>query len=210
MKNIHNERGFTIVELMIATLVFSAILLVATVGILNIGRLYRKSLIQSQTQQSARSAIDTITQNIKFNGGNFTAGSGSGVYCLGNNKRISFRTNTQFISPNTHGLVIDDISCNSSTTSQDLSQANILGKELLGPNMRLANFYICAKGMSPDAVNCTSSIINGLQNGSYYVFLRVVYGSDDLLTADRQGCNLNAGREFCAVSEISTYVQKVL
>ena len=109
-KKLHSA-GFTIVELMIATLVFSVILTIATVGILNIGRLYRKSLTQSQTQQVARTILDTVSQNIKFNGGSVV--SGTNIYCLGAGKRLTYSLDTQFISINTHGLVIDDVACTS-------------------------------------------------------------------------------------------------
>lgn len=198
--------GFTIVELMIATLVFSVILLLATYGILNIGRLYRKSITSSRTQQTARSIIDTVAQNLKFNGGNFVAGTN--VYCLGSNKRLSLRTNVQFVNNTSHGLVIDDTTCSSTSSTQDLTQSTIAGKELLGPRMRLAKFYICDKNMGLDS-NC-SSIASSLKDNTYYIFLRVIYGDNDLLSPGNQNCNTNAGREFCAMSEVSTYVQKVI
>ena len=205
-KKLHSA-GFTIVELMIATLVFSVILTIATVGILNIGRLYRKSLTQSQTQQVARTILDTVSQNIKFNGGSVV--SGTNYYCLGAGKRLSYSLDTQFISSNTHGLVIDDIACTSTTVAQTINSSTISGKELLGPRMRLAQFYICWNGMTASN-DCQSAFNNNLKSNTFFVKVRVVYGDTDLLTTDKQSCLSNAGREFCAVSEISTYVQKVL
>lgn len=202
-----NSTGFTIVELMIATLVFSVILTIATVGILNIGRLYRKSLNQSQTQQVARTIVDTVSQNIKFNGGTVVAGTN--YYCLGSGKRLTYSLDTQFVSSTTHGLVIDDTSCTYATGAQTINVSNITGKELLGPRMRLAKFYICWNGMAA-TTNCPSSFNNNLKQKSYYIFVRVVYGDNDLLTDSNTNCSSSAGREFCAVSEISTYTQKVL
>src|SRR3990172_9120101 len=60
--------GFTIVELMIATTIFSVILLIVTFGMLQIGRTYYKGITLTKTQNAARSIIDTISQDIQFSG----------------------------------------------------------------------------------------------------------------------------------------------
>lgn len=212
--------GFTIVELMIATLVFSVILLIATYGIINIGRLYRKSLTSNQTQQTARSIIDTVSQNIKFNSGPVIPGVNSNfVYCLGSGKRLSFLIDGQVKritgGGNTtfqHGFVIDDTPCNNTTQPQAFTYVGtdaILGKELLAPGMRITKFYICYPSMQT-TVDCTSSLVNMLSSDLYYINVKVVYGDDDLLSGSPKDCKQSAGREFCASSELSTYVQKVV
>ena len=65
-----SAKGFTIVELMVATSVFSAILLISLAGLIQIGRMYQKGVTSSQTQETARGVMDEITQAIQFNGGN--------------------------------------------------------------------------------------------------------------------------------------------
>ena len=202
-----DQSGFTIIELMIATLVFSVILLVATYGILNVGRLYRKSLTSNQTQQAARSILDTVSQNIKFNSGVFY--DNTNMYCLGSNTRISSVVDQQVTGSN-HAAVVDTINCSMDTVTKDLSAALSSGdKELLGPKMRLAKFSICYEGVDTTAhPDCEGISIN--QSDLYYITVRVIYGDSDLLTSDHQNCLLTAGREFCAVASLSTYVQKVL
>jgi len=65
-----NNRGFTIIELMFSTVTFSVVLLLCLTGVIQIGRMYYKGLTTSQTQQTARSLIDELTQSIQLSGDN--------------------------------------------------------------------------------------------------------------------------------------------
>lgn len=62
----HNAQGFTLVELMIATALFSSILLLITFGLLSIGQNYYKGKNSARTQDVARRVIDEISQAIQF------------------------------------------------------------------------------------------------------------------------------------------------
>jgi prepilin-type N-terminal cleavage/methylation domain-containing protein len=64
-----SQAGFTIVELMIATLVFAVVLILITVGVLTFTRSFFKGINQSRTQNAARTVIETISQGIQFSGG---------------------------------------------------------------------------------------------------------------------------------------------
>jgi prepilin-type N-terminal cleavage/methylation domain-containing protein len=59
------SQGFTIIELMLASMAFSVALLVAISGFIGIGRLFFKGVSNSQTQQITRQAIDDIAGNIR-------------------------------------------------------------------------------------------------------------------------------------------------
>lgn len=63
-KTIKNTAGFTIVELMIATVVFSVILILITTGIIQIGKAYYKGIIGSRTQETARKITDEVGRSI--------------------------------------------------------------------------------------------------------------------------------------------------
>lgn len=60
------QNGFTIVELMIATTVFSLVLLVALAGFLQIGRLFYKGVNITQTTDDGKQAISSIKNDIAF------------------------------------------------------------------------------------------------------------------------------------------------
>ena len=61
-----NQTGFTIVELMIATVIFSMVLLVCSYAIIHAGRMYYKGMIMSKTQDTARKIIDSASDAIKY------------------------------------------------------------------------------------------------------------------------------------------------
>jgi prepilin-type N-terminal cleavage/methylation domain-containing protein len=215
-KNIHT-RGFTIVELMVATAVFSVLLIVITVGILQISRVYYKGVTESNTQSTARRVIDIIAQSIQFSGSDIITTDPDAIpgtpysFCIGN-EQFSYALGYQVTeNPDPskyqthHGLVQHTLAgCNGSSEPQDVSSASVQGRELLAPNMRLSKLNILSVGPN-----------------LYRVDVRVVYGDDDLLHSpsdpgselaptrpDAACVSATAGTQFCAVAELSTIVRK--
>jgi prepilin-type N-terminal cleavage/methylation domain-containing protein len=202
-----NDSGFTIMELLISTIVFGLVLLVVTTAILQFTRVYYKGITESNIQETARTIADSISQGIQFNGGivtdtppNPTPGS-SYAFCVGNvqysyqvGHQLTDDTPTSTQKP--HGLVNSNVAgCTSSTTPQNMSSSTVTGREMLAPNMRLARMEVTSIGTN-----------------LYRVSVKIVYGDDDLLddpTTDAARCkNLRAGTQFCAVSDITTTVVK--
>lgn len=60
------EAGFTIIELMIATAVFSGVLIIMIYGVLNFYNVYNKSTISASIQNAAINISDAVAQNIKL------------------------------------------------------------------------------------------------------------------------------------------------
>lgn len=213
--------GFTIVELLIATVIFSVVLLLITLGILQVARVYYKGVTETNTQNAARNIIDTIAQSVQFSGGTVTEAYGartpgtSYAFCIGN-ERFSYTLGYQVEdSPNAakhqtyHALVQDTPSgsaCSSSTPAQDVRTNTVSGREMLGPHMRLSNLVV-------HQIPGTSS---------YEIKVRIVYGDFDLLFSpdpsapaatddtypDAKCLGARAGTQFCAAAELSTVVQK--
>jgi prepilin-type N-terminal cleavage/methylation domain-containing protein len=67
MANI-KQYGFTIIELMFAMMIFSAILIAASAGIIQVGRMYYKGVTITRTQSAARQIVDDIARPIQFSG----------------------------------------------------------------------------------------------------------------------------------------------
>lgn len=224
MIGIRNERGFTLVELMVATAVFSTLLLAVTAATLSIGRSYQRSMYASNTQAAASNIVDTLAQSVRFSktatavSGN--AASGTATQCVGDQQilytygrlvgDVSSATASKYgvvIRPVTPGCVVTPIHTASPTLSGQ--------KELLARGMRLSNLRITDQGA-----------------GAYQVLVRVVYGEDDLLCSDSVAgsctpgsatltaaqlqqsrdlrCKPGRGSEFCAATELSTTVYKRL
>jgi len=202
------QRGFTIVELLIATLVFSVVLVLVTMGILQVTRVYYKGVTESNTQNAARNIMDTIAQAIQFNGGIVTettdtptAGT-SYAFCVGN-EQFSYMLGYQLsdtlpllANQTQHALVVASaVAGCSGAPAQNLAGGAINGHELLSPHMRLANLEV-----------------NNVGTNLYEIHVTVAYGDDDLLnnpTDPAASCRgITAGTQFCSVSDLTTTVLK--
>lgn len=203
--------GFTIIELMIATLVFSVVLLVIAVGVMQFNHAFYAGITQSNTQNTARAILENISQAIQFSGEQITspipgAGSEKG-FCIGND-RYSYHLGWQLESKSDpakhqaiHAFVMDTPGDCSGLGAQDFSKS-LTGSssELLSPHMRVSK-------LSVKSITGTSL---------YSIDVKVVYGDDDLLRSPSGGgptasdvvCQNGASDQFCAVSELSTVVQK--
>lgn len=204
-----NAKGFTVIELMVATAVFAVVLVLVTAGILQVSRLYYKGVNQANTQSVVRSVTDVIAQTIQFGGGTVTpttpgaaTPSAPKVLCVGN-QRFTYALGWQVVdsAPNSskhqsyHGLVQDNFSGCSATSAQPLDVQGVLGRELLSPNMRLSKLNVTDLG-----------------GNLFRIEVRVIYADDDLLQDPSNpltSCiNQRAGTQFCTISELSTVVTK--
>ena len=202
------QTGFTIVELMIATLVFSVILLVITAGVLSFTKAYFKGLYISATQDTARSVIDTLAQSLQFNGGGVSyalqdptnPSSPITTYCLGG-KQYDFTLNTKQTDVSSSHVFYEskrtsDATCTAKPpTAFDPANGD---RDLLATNMRLSDF-----SLTPPSGT----------DGLFTVHIRVAYGDDDLLVfpsghPEQAKCSLDVGSQFCAVADLETTVQK--
>lgn len=213
MKQTTNSQGFTIIELMFATIAFSIVLMGATIATTQIGRLYYKAVITSRTQQTARMIIESVSQPVQFGGINirqsspsFVSGIQTGAICAGN-KRYTYGINAQ-VDPSVtgytadhkakHAMYEDQLATDSAPcTPLDLTQNLSGGKDLVPPNMRLARFDV-----TPPA---PGSNIWGFD-------MLLIYGIDDLLVPDGSaptGCTgAPEGSQWCATAMLSTKVYK--
>jgi prepilin-type N-terminal cleavage/methylation domain-containing protein len=201
IKLARQSQGFTIIELMIATMVFGVVLLVVSTAILQITRVYYRGITEAHTQATARMVVDQISQGIQFNGGNVTETPGSfNTFCVGD-KQYSYVLGKQLAdTPTTaqtqHALVVTDAAgCTASTPAAPMNNADITGRELLEPRMRLSKMSV-----------------ENIGTNLYRVTVKVVSGDDDLLKTPNAGtasCKVSyAGTQFCAVSELTTVITK--
>lgn len=207
------QSGFTIIELLIATLIFSVVMIIITVGVLSFTRSYYRGVNQSNTQRATRTILETISQAIQFSGEEITSPLTTTVnngrtyqgVCVGG-QRFSFLPGWQQIddSPNAaqnqtrNTLVLDKPGLCGGLSAQDLSGTLSAGSvELLEPRMRISKLQV---------VPVTGA------SGTYRVTVRVVYGDNDLLnnpTADNASCQVGIrGAEYCAQAELTTIVKR--
>jgi len=222
--------GFTIVELLIATLVFALMIVVMTASILGITNDFFKGTTTADTQNTARNIVNDITEAVQYNAGGVlpvtTAADGTQGYCIGNDTLYSYllgyEVNTNLSNANTswtvlqspHGLVesqntqcsnpaTTNLKAQTLTTTAGLASGS---KELLSNNMRLLSFGITPVG------TCGFSLG---QSCLYKISIAVIAGNTAQLTPtppplpnSNTVCNLGNGSEFCAWEQLTTIVQK--
>lgn len=183
------QSGFTIIELMIATTIFSVVLLLCTFGLAKIGQTYYKGVISSRTQTATRNISDNLIQVIQF-GGSYTSPTADGgtFYMCAGRGRYTFKIS----SGNDSYLTYDEpTSCD--TVSNVPIEAG-KGRQLLAPGLRLSKLDVTGPNASDKTVTIT---------------VKVTAGDKDLFTDDdpiNGFCKGGSGSQFCAVSNLETIV----
>lgn len=192
--------GFTIIELLIATLIFSLVLLLVTAGVMQFTRQYYKGVISSNTQNTARAIIDDVTRSIQFTTGSLYVLTSTTLipntdpaapalgYCIGETKRYSFALNAQVtegtasngLHQSNHALVTDGISgCSTATPALDVRNPDIL----TNPDIQTGRALLNARELVGERMRLSKFTIEPVPSmpGTYTITVRVVYGDDDLL-----------------------------
>ncbi|HSX36787.1 MAG TPA: type II secretion system protein [Patescibacteria group bacterium] len=203
------QKGFTIVELMVALSILSTLLVMSTVILIQIGKLYTKGVNEAATQNAARDIINDLSSQLQLSG-NAPDNDTPGVKCIGN-QRYTFNLNHKLVTPPATGNYVihvlwrDTIGDNGPCVPVDLTQATPgdthtlpnSGVEMVPLNARLTDFSI-----TPN------------QNNTYAIRVTVAYGDDDLVqfdsTHDITTCSSGVGTEFCAVSSLNITVARRL
>lgn len=210
--NKSNKRGFTIIELLIATAVFSVVLLLVATAIVQMGRIYYNGVSRSRTQTITRNISDEISRGIQFSGG---GSSVAGPF---------YRT--VGVSDREGGICINDIIYNF-VLDQPLEPAGGAGNS---PRVLLAHPGSCSSFTASSLIDVkTTPIPNSRElmgekmrlldlnvvigaNRTYTINVTVALGTDDLLTDPPRDantlCKLGHGKQFCAVSKLTSFVQK--
>lgn len=206
----HKEAGFTIVELMIATMVFSVILTMITFGVISFSSRYYKGVNASATQNTTRTIVDTVTQAIQFGTASVTPSGANNFFCAGG-LVFMFDTNGVMFTgaPGQRGVYVAP-----KNTEVCQNQSLTGGKQLLANRMRVTSFSLAPVAGVADM---------------YQLRLVIAYGNDNVLCAPSlpQACNPSAsytatnfinrpdvkcfagsGNQYCAVSRLTANVQK--
>lgn len=201
-----NKKGFTIIELLIATSIFSVILLICATGIIYVGRLYHKGATSTAVQEVARSSIDEIKNDFQYGGGFFAKLINNGPnegFCIGDNL-YSYQVSPHKINADGsgHALVVrnrpncytDAIASPPSVQPDNINDgqtapAGFPWRELLGPNMRIkSDIFPTSPTAGAPSIKFVISIISA---------------DDDLIDASGN-CNSGFGSQFCATAELSS------
>ena len=162
-----NNQGFTILELLIATTVFSVILLVVTTGVIRIGNIYYKGITSSKTQESIRNISSEFSSSIQFANGIKVPGSLPRIFCLGNT-RYTYFLNREYTRGNESGSGIYSEILSSGSACTCTVGCVTEARQLLGNNMRVLSLRV--------------DPVAGTANKVWNIYTKVAYGEDDLLS----------------------------
>lgn len=187
--------GFTIVELMIATMVFSTILVAISVGVIYFTKSYYKGVHESATQNAARGAAESIAKAIQFGGSGTdvnqgTYKDGKNFICVGGYVFVYELGKTYKAGVSGSGglYMQTQESGDCDADRENAPSAAEKSKQLLGDNMRVS--YLAAP-----------------RYDAYSVTVTIAYGDgDDLFTATSGrdiSCKSGAGSEYCAVATVT-------
>lgn len=210
-KETNNQFGFTIVELLMATAVFSIVLLIITTGIIKIGQSYYKGLIQNKTQETTRNISEDISRTIQLASGQKVTPNPADPnrFCVGTVRYTAYLNEKVDgpVGPITSGLKAESVPPNDCSAPDDPN-----AKQLLAKNMRLLRFKV-------DPADPLAQ--------TWRIDIRVGYGDNDLLThyndngaplpgniianADSANCKSGvSGGSFCATAQLNNLVKKRL
>jgi prepilin-type N-terminal cleavage/methylation domain-containing protein len=223
------SKGFTIIELMIATSVFSVILLVASAGIIRIGQFYYKGVSQSRTQDNIRTISDELSRSVQFAKDSKVSlidTASQQRFCLGDTRYTAYldapfvqNTNSARNNPsqNTTGFWAEKLNSGATCSSACTGACASSIRQLLAVNTRVLDLKIEPIGAGIDK--------------AWSVNVRVAYGDNDLLShrnndgsvitnggADAQVerrksaiCKTGiSASSFCATAELDTVIKKRL
>jgi prepilin-type N-terminal cleavage/methylation domain-containing protein len=224
-----NTSGFTIIELLIATAVFSTVLLLSLTGFLQIGQLFYKGISATQTNTVAHAAFDSIKSDIVYDSSStaitYRNSPISGVsrmsFCVGVNrytyipfhqldsaKEATEMKNTNpsaVLSWKEFGLLKDTVPVNTSCpdpfpTGGSASQMGALTK----PVELLSDKSRVSK--------LNVSLLATSSGKLYNLDVRIAYGDDNVLsnpTDPNARCIGNAAAtQFCFTTELNTTVRR--
>jgi len=197
--------GFTLVELMISTGVFSVVLLICTTAVLVIGQDFHKAAIASLTQNTSRNIIDNITRELQYNKGEYRIGFSDTVpvriaICIGT-VRYSYLLDYELVDgtfdsakqQSPHVLWRDE-AADPACSPLDVTGALTGGKELMSLHTRLRELT----GLNITPVPGTHTLYN--------IDVSVIYGDKDVITAANNCVSSRSGGAFCGLSELHTAV----
>lgn len=211
--------GFTIVELMIALSVLSVLLLISTVTLMNLGKMYVKGDNMARAQEATRNIASMIADQVRLGGNvpsiytpsdyadaHYDSLTSDGYFCIGR-IRYSYLLDRQVtgspdlsLKQTRHALWRDELPSSTcptlnppASTPLDLvnsTNPGINGQELVPGNMRLTELKV-------DTVNGDS--------GMYSVTVGIAYGDNDLLCNSSSTSMLPDGAPDCSAGSIAKY-----
>lgn len=191
----HRNRGFTLVEIMLAMAFIAFLLLFIISAILQITRLYSKGMAIRQINQTGRQVMEQLTRDVRYATPTFKSSNNrlcvNGVTYVWN---TSASTANKYASPATGEINFISLSdskgvyCNNPTLDIPKDQA----RNLLGPEVRMYGFSLGKQGKLWNI-----SMLLGTSGGN---------SPDISVASGKTTLSCPADNQFCAFGDFDTSV----
>lgn len=212
----HNQSGFTIVELMIATVVLSIILLISGTVLISIGGLYTKGTTGSDLQNNARNITETLSTAAEYSGAANPIANSSHPYGTVTVKSVCAAGTMISYVPDTIPTG------NLSTIWQSPDPGNCMPIDLTSAQTTTASSQNI--GLPHEAIHTLTAINTGTLLIPFYTIkidAYIVTGNDQLVGYDplhplaplpgpTVRCNGQTGDQFCYTANLSNSVGRRL
>lgn len=204
----HKTSGFTIIELLIASAVFSIVLVIVMATFIQISRIFYKGVNMANTQDDTRNVITDIASDIQFMSGTtpkpVNAGpSSSGTFCIGSHL-YAYYTGVQVGQSSSAGLYREDGTAGSCPASIDLTKAD----QLLGSGMQMNTLNLSCNGTICH-IN-THVVFYGSSYDGLFATKNSAYANTPWLAPDADCTGALTSSQFCATADFQrTVLQRI-
>lgn len=202
----HSASGFTIIELMIALSVLAILLLISTLTLMNLGKMYVKGNNQALIQNTARNIIADISSQLQLGGATPNLGGmfkpdtnnykTQGVFCIGTTRYdylVGQDVDGSDGTSTPHALWRDTMTSGGSCPALPMNATSPPPSDgLTTPNSGVE--------LIPNHVRLTELEVAQVGSGLYSISIGLAYGDDDLLCV--HNASLGTGSD-CDSSQIA-------
>lgn len=231
-QNSVNNKGFTILELVLATVVFSMVLVVLTQTIIRLNGSYYKGVIQTQTLHVAKNITSTLSQQIQ------TASSADSVFgsvvssppsinwnksaaaanpagyegyvCIGNNEYIYQLGGLVVSIPSKYNEAYGSLILQNDSTCINPGPTISNATNNLGASLSSTGNVLSLVPTNMRLLKFNVTLVSNTKN-LYKIDVKVAYGDDsnfDNNPADANYQKCYSSSYYCSVIELVTYVDK--
>jgi len=200
------QTGFTVVELMISTAIFSMVLVLVVATVVFIGRQYQQAATRVKLEDASRELHQQVGQSIQFSSTdpiNSGASNGWMSTCIGT-QRYTFAASAASVSPSyttasytnlKKGLYVETIVPTTGSCAVQSSPDTVAGAtNLLSSNSRVLQFYFSGGTLKTYFADSDPDLLNLTAGGVTVDSIRCLGGVN--------------GKQFCAVVQLSSTATK--
>lgn len=212
------QNGFTVVELMIAISVFSMVMLICSLAIVSIGRMYYKGVVINRTQDAGRQVLEDISQAVQFGIGSQVPAEFRRVGSLSHNNELGQGFVHQSLCLGTTRYTY--INNRAVGTGDPTRQARrIFWRDSISASVACNPVNIVAIAPPATGVGMLGDMMRipildaQHSNGSWGLQVRIAFGEDPngFTDATYESCkSVVSGGQFCAVSSLNTDIVRRL